>query len=255
MEKRFNDVMDRLFNDLNHEMFQVEGELSSIKDVDKKMQEETLKHNDFEKYETLIGVMYTTSHKLRKTLNRMHEVCILANKRGRPTPDQKRDINSILNKIKEFEKLGLANAERLPFSIDKDGGWFAQGEISMARKIINIPGYLLVAPFLLTSEKARAMYNKSLSDIKSMLSRYRRAQQKDEGSGRFDQVLYEGVQDSKKELKDSMKDLKIFIRNTNRLHRNLRTLKRDCKKLYKNLVMYIDEAIIYGVDEVDRKAA
>ncbi len=231
--------MEKQFSDLLHEFYELEAELNKLKSVSKTTYQNLLKERNYEEFERLIGIMYRTSSNQSETFERMHRACLEVHKyvnnfySGEDPGNFKKKVRELITKIKEGEKQGLVFAERLPFSLGE--GWMPQGRISNFRRIVNIPAYLLLAPYLVATRRQNlTMLEKSLYDLKKSVAKNKPGQS---GS-------------DLKELEKSMKDFNIFIRITNQLHRKFRRLHKECKRIYKDLRHFIDEEIVYGKTDV-----
>src|SRR3989344_5221581 len=162
-----NDRFDALIGDFNR----LEAELSQIKKNEKRIYKNILERENYKKLQGSIAMMYRTSQTQSIIFNQIHKICLELLKKARTsgyTPDEAR-IRQVIAKIQQTEKQGLAYAERLPFSIDE--GWKPKGEISFFRKMFNLPGYLLVAPYFIGSGKRRTVYEKSLRDLQEVVDK------------------------------------------------------------------------------------
>lgn len=245
MIRRFPDIMEKQFSDLLHEFYELEAELNKLNGVSKTTYEDLLKERNYEEFERLIGVMYRTSSNQSETFDRMHRACLellkaLSIKPNKESDISKKKLNELIAKIKVIEKQGLAFAERLPFSLGE--GWASQGGISGFRRIINIPGYLLLAPYLVATRRQNlTMLEKSLYDLRKSVLTIRKVKPEH-------QTLIES-----KELKRALEDFKIFISITNLLHRKFKKLHKECGKIYNDYYLrgeLIDEEIVYGKTDV-----
>ncbi|HLD73198.1 MAG TPA: hypothetical protein VJA23_06470, partial [Candidatus Nanoarchaeia archaeon] len=239
MLKKFPDIIEKQFSDLLHEFYELEAELNKLKCVSKTTYQNLLKEKNYEEFERLIGIMYRTSSNQSETFERMHRACLEVHKyvnktySGEDPGNNKKKVRELIAKIKEGEKQGLVFAERLPFSLGE--GWMPQGGISNLRRIVNIPGYLLLAPYLVATKRQNlTMLEKSLYDLRKSVIKNK------PGQSGYDP----------KELEKSMQDFKIFIRLTNQLHRKFRRLHKECKRIYTDLYHFIDEEIVYGKTDV-----
>ena len=235
MERLFSDIMDKQFSDLLHEFYELEAELDKLKSVSQKTFENLLKENNYGEFERLIGIMYRTSQNQSETFKRMDLACLELIKKVKPSDKTK--VNKLIAMITDAGKQGLVYASRLPFSIDQ--GWMP-GSISNIRELVNLPGYLLIIPFLRFSKdnsRSRRIYAKCLFDIKNLVGSIRK-DIKELGYIKYNQ-------ETKKEIEHAMNDFKVFIVLTNKLHRRFRKLTNDCKRIYGSFTYVIEEDIVY----------
>lgn len=245
MHDTFSNVMEYLFKKLNDEFYQLEAEIGVLRGITDSSYREILEKNKFEKYEQIVGVMYRTSREQSQIMQRIHAACMEALKQV-GTDRRKSDVKKIINIVKGVEKMGFGYAERLPFSIG--GGWKPEGSIGKARHIFNIPGYILLAPYIMINKKAgNTMFARSLEEMKQVMEDAREAQK---DADNFWSDIPKG---SKKNIERGIKDLKMFLRLTTKVQRAFKKAHRECKKIYNKKKAYIenlkiDQTTVYGAD-------
>ncbi len=178
MKYGFQEVMDRLLGKLLGYGTEFQAELNKLEHIKTEHFERILSENEFKEFQRVIGVMSKTSAATVSTFRHMENACLemLKNPEVSPDKSKKKAVQKIMVILDKARKEELAYARRLPFSIG--GGW-APG-FSPVRHLVNAAGYLLLAPGLATSSKARAMYAKSLSTLQETMKGYTRIRQEQE---------------------------------------------------------------------------
>lgn len=224
MDKSFKTVMEYLFGELKDDMVKLEAEIFKIEDLTSKNYKEVLSKNSFAKFKEVTAIMSLTSRQTKSTIQKMHNACISALKNAETRRDKKA-IQKIIKDIRSIEKQGFAYAERLPFSLGS--GWKGENKIGVIRAIMNLPGYLLLYPFVYHKDKRIALYNKYLSEFNQLFSELEKAP--DYSGDDRDKT------DVESNIRKSIKDLKIFIRIIRRIFRSYKRALRDSKKQLKVL--------------------
>lgn len=244
--QRFEDGMKSCLDKIDSAMYEIEAEINSVENLSEKTLRELLTKSQLEKFKQFIGVMFRSSQNMNDHFNEMHGLCLelIYSAGGRPPKDThkyKEKIEEILSELRAVRKLELTYAERLPFSFGE--GWKPGKEISKARQLVNIPGYLLMAPALKYSREVQAAYHKSLSELDEFIKTIE--QNIDQQGG-----IYKWA--SREDIKKAVKDLKVFARIARQVHRRYRRFMGHASKKIRQLE-YVKDVMIYKTPEQLRK--
>lgn len=165
----FQHVLDILFDQIQTEFAQIEALIEPLENLSGKNFKQMASRKNYDLIRRTLTAMILTSERTQKTLDSMEISCDSALDQ---VNDNKRinAINKVLAIIRDDKKSGLAYAEKLPFTIGD--GWKPMGSISLARKLVNIFGYLAVCPFV-DVKKFKEIHEKSLVDIQFLLDEYK----------------------------------------------------------------------------------
>ena len=164
-------------------------------------------------------------------------------------------LELVRKSIGNTAKGGLVYVERLPLNLD--GGWKGKGEISPLRKFLNIPGYILAAPYLALREflgemegargSQKAYLSKSLADVKVTIESLPNS------LPHFDSLKKERrwLKEAYKDQRVAMKNLKIYLRMASKLQRRFRNLGEKCNKMYNSWTyVIINEDKVLAITEL-----
>lgn len=231
MEKQFGVVVEYVFNDLMRHGEEFQAELNRLEHLKTGNYEKILTEKEFQEFEKVLGVMSITSRKTVSCFSEIDKACIEALKARSLTAKQKKNVQEIQKITKDARNLELGYARRLPFSVG--AGW--EPNISATRMLVNAAGYLLMAPALF-AEKGRAMYNKSLSNMKDAVEAYREEQErysKRQGLLSDSKGVYTRGKERDK-VKSAVKDLRIFMRLTRQVMQRWRRAQNDIQRILDN---------------------
>jgi hypothetical protein len=221
-EIKFSEAMMNLLKITTDRVTQFRSGIVRIDEVPKSTYKEFMLENNFQRLEDNLAITLKLSKEIEELERIMASV-------GRVGLDSSRKIKSDFGKVKKVvemidktSKYSLAGAERLPFSLGK--GWVPEGDISLARRLINVVGYVLVLPGIKTSEKVVADYNLSLREIDQTKKKYDNF--KKENPGKYDPKM-------EKEIKNAIKKLKIFVRIARDVERHWYRTSKECDRLLK----------------------
>ena len=222
--------LDEAFRTLLDNFSKLQAELNSINSWGEKAYRDLLEESNYARLQRLIAMMYHTSEAQSKTFSQIHRIC-LELLRGAQSSDNAVDeikIKEMIAKIKQVEKQGLAYAQKLPLSFDD--GWRPRGDVSIFRQILNLPGYLLEAPYLYARGERGTLFKKSLLDLQKVVEEARKMIATSKASTSPNPRLDK----AKQELEQAMKDFDIFVRLTTQLHRKFKRLHEECMKVCKD---------------------
>lgn len=232
--------MERLLHQLIHEQAEFQAEITRLEKMDVETFVEHLHAGNFKEFENILVNMNLTSTNTGNTLKSIHGVNMAAS-HSADTEKAIKNIDKIIKMCLSAEKESMAFADRLPLTLGK-GGWMGAGDETLAsavRKMINIPGYLLIegAGKIIGEEKRRALHNlymKSVYDFRRTLVDYQ-AHVKNKGElvdlgNRKDAKAREHLL---KAVRDAIKEFRHYMRISRRVGRKYRRLQKDVNRLIK----------------------
>lgn len=236
---KFDDLIESLISDLITCTASYEAAISKFEHIPKKSFEKMFDEGNFAKYRSTITAMSVNSTHVYYDFARLEAVCNFVLTEANKNYKDAAIIEDIKKKISRARKLNLAFAQKLPLSI---GHGFKPGHYSRGRQLVNKLGDIIIWP-ILRGDKKKAVYNKSLKDIKELVDGHQKLLDSKEEQG----DLFMGhtkIHASFLDVKESIKDLRIFMRIFRQVGRAYRKLQRDVKSDVKRLskIYYIDQS-------------
>lgn len=216
MRLNFEQLLTKKFDEMGKDLGMLGAALRRLEVLEERILEKT----NFQEFTKVVTVMANVSLKTSSHREDMEKLC-LDTLHKTETKENLRSLQEILKQIHWLENQSLAYASRLPLSLG--GGWKPGLEpFSTIRHFVNLPGYLMMAPFTKAGEVA---LSKSLSEIQKITDVY-------------DTMIKEqgyDTNDTRKEIKKALKDFRVLIRTSRQFDRSFRRTRKRCLELAKKM--------------------
>ncbi len=228
----FKGILMDIFGRMGQDLSKLDSALRRLE----ALEEHVIEKGKFKEFIEVVTVMADTSKKTSQHREMLEKVCmdaIVATKHS--TLDQAevyiKEIQQILKKIKWLESQSLSYATRLPLSIGS--GWKpGLDPFSTLRHLVNIPGYLMMAPF---TKLGLVAYTASINQIHDAVRTYKESEM-------WKEKYVVQTAEAKKRIKEAMKDFRVFIKISRQFDRNFRRVQRDCLNIAKDVPIMLEAA-------------